>query len=121
MKKTIASPIDIIKAKILVNEGSAKTWGLIIYVIILGLILIGNTQNYESKIFRIGALTHDVKMLRAEFVDTRSELMELKMESTITKKLEESGIAPSENPPKKIKVITDSANKGNGFWSKLWQ
>ncbi|MDR2222169.1 MAG: S-adenosyl-methyltransferase [Flavobacteriaceae bacterium] len=120
MKKKIASPIDIIKAKILVNEGATKTWALIIYIVVLGLIMIGNTQNYETKIFKISALTHDVKMLRAEFVDTRSELMELKMESTITKKLEEEGIAPSEIPPKKIKVLTEEKNKSNSFWSKLW-
>lgn len=118
MKKTIASPIDIIKAKILVNENSAKTWAFIIYVIVLGLILIGNTQAYEAKVFKIGRLAHDVKMLRAEFVDTRSELMELKMESTITRKLEEDGIGPSEVPPKKIKVAVQKENKR--FWDKLW-
>ncbi|MGS4345562.1 FtsL-like putative cell division protein [Myroides odoratus] len=118
MKKTIASPVDVIKAKILVNENSAKTWAFIIYVIVLGMILIGNTQRYESKVFKIGKLTHEVKMLRAEFVATRSELMELKMESTITRKLEEEGIYPSETPPQKIKVLTEGENKT--FWNKLW-
>ncbi|MEK6450100.1 MULTISPECIES: FtsL-like putative cell division protein [Myroides] len=115
----ITSPKDIIKAKILVNEGSAKTWAFIIYVIVLSLLLIGNTQSYESKVFKIAKLTHDVKMLRAEFVDTRSELMELKMESTITKNLEEDGIFPSETPPMKIKVSIEKVKKS--FWSKLWQ
>ncbi|MGG5575886.1 FtsL-like putative cell division protein [Myroides sp. C15-4] len=118
MKKTIASPVDIIKAKILVNENSARTWGFIIYVIVLGMILIGNTQRYESKVFKIGKLTHEVKMLRAEFVATRSELMELKMESTITRKLEEEGIYPSETPPQKIKVLKEEENKT--VWNKLW-
>lgn len=119
MKKTIASPVDIIKAKILVNEDSAKNWAFIIYVIVLCLILIWNTQAYEAKVFKIAALNHEVKMLRAEFVDTRSELMELKMESTITKTLEEQGIFPSETPPTKIKVNKEETK--TSFWERLWR
>lgn len=119
MKNSITSPVDIIKAKILVNEDSAKTWALIVYVIFLCLFLIWNTQRYESKVFEIAALNHEVKMLRAEFVDTRSELMELKMESTITRTLEEQGIFPSEIPPTKIEVKTQK--KDNGFWNRLWR
>jgi hypothetical protein len=44
--------------------------------------------------------------------------MELKMESTITRKLEEEGIGPSEVPPKKIKIAVQKESKH--FWSKLW-
>ncbi|AJH16443.1 MULTISPECIES: FtsL-like putative cell division protein [Myroides] len=119
MKNKVSSPGDIIKAKILVNENSAKTWAFIIYVIILSLLLIGNTQSYEAKVFKIAKLTHEVKMLRAEFVDTRSELMELKMESTITKNLEEDGIFPSETPATKIKVTREVEKES--FWDKLWR
>ncbi|MTG98066.1 MULTISPECIES: FtsL-like putative cell division protein [Myroides] len=118
MRKNLVSPMDVIKAKILVHEDSAKNWAIIIYVICLCLILIWNTQAYETKVFKVTALTHEVKMLRAEFVDTRSELMELKMESTITKKLEDEGIYPSETPPTKIKVNLES--KKESFWSRLW-
>ncbi|MEC4114525.1 FtsL-like putative cell division protein [Myroides pelagicus] len=119
MKKPVISPMDIIKAKLLVHEGSARNWAIIIYVIIWCIVLIRNTQAYEEKVFKMNSLTHDVKMLRAEFVDTRSELMELKMESTITKRLEEEGIHPSENPPTKIKLIEEG--KSESFWSKLWR
>ncbi|MHC5201894.1 FtsL-like putative cell division protein [Myroides sp. LJL119] len=119
MKKHTTSPVDIIKAKILVNEDAAKTWGVIIYVIVLCLIMIWNTQAYEAKVFKIASLNHEVKMLRAEFVDTRSELMELKMESTITRTLEEQGIFPSEVPPTKIHVSSKSKSENN-FWNKIW-
>jgi hypothetical protein len=34
-------------------------------------------------------MNKEVKELRSEFVDRRSELMKLKMESTISKKMEE--------------------------------
>lgn len=119
MKRHTTSPVDIIKAKILVNEDAAKTWAVIIYVIVLCLIMIWNTQAYEAKVFKVASLNHQVKMLRAEFVDTRSELMELKMESTITRTLEEQGIYPSEVPPTKIHVSQENKNK-NSIWSKLW-
>lgn len=119
MKKHTTSPVDIIKAKILVNEDAAKTWAVIIYVIVLCLVMIWNTQAYETKVFKVASLSHQVKMLRAEFVDTRSELMELKMESTITRTLEEQGIFPSEVPPTKIHVSKD-INSKKRFWDKLW-
>ncbi len=118
MKKSILSPADIIKAKILVNEDSAKVWAMILYVIALGLIVIWNTQAYESKVFKVAKLSHEVKMLRAEFVDTRSELMELKMESTITKTLQEQGIVPSEVPP--VKIHVNKKEDKTGYWNKLW-
>jgi hypothetical protein len=42
--------------------------------------------------------------LRSEFVDGRKKLMQLKKESSITLKLAEKGLSPSDVPPKKIKV-----------------
>jgi hypothetical protein len=40
-------------------------------------------------------LTNEVKELRSEFVDKRSELMKLKMESTVSEKMEVRKIFPS--------------------------
>ena len=45
-----------------------------------------------------------MRELRSEFVATRSDLMKLKMESSIIKKLEEKGLFIAENPPQKIIV-----------------
>jgi ribosomal protein L31E len=63
-------------------------------------------------------LTNEVKELRSEFVDRRSELMKLKMESTISNKMESRGIYPSQVPPKKIKVKKPIEKS---FFKKLWQ
>ena len=111
--------VDILRARFLINEGAAKIWGIILYTVFWCLLLIWNIQRYEEKVFLVGDLTHEIKMLRAEFVDTRSELMKLKMESTITRSLEEQGIFPSETPPTKIKVIKEK--KQDSFWNKLWR
>lgn len=73
---------------------------------------------YEDKGFEIEQLNHELKELRTEFVETRSQLMQMKMESSISNKMEEIGIYPSEVPPQKIKVTKE---KKESFWTRLWQ
>ncbi len=96
---------SLLKAKYLVDQGSMKNWTFIVFLILIAIIMIANSHSYEQKIYRISELENEVKGLRSEFVDKRSELMELKMESTISKKMEEKGIYPASVPPKKIKVL----------------
>jgi hypothetical protein len=59
-------------------------------------------RNVTNKGFKISALTNQVKELRSEFVDRRSQLMKLRMESTVSKKWLKK-IYPSTVPPTKIK------------------
>lgn len=99
--------INILKAKFLVNEDAAKNWKFISVLILLAIIMIHNIHRYEKKVFRIAELNKEVKELRSEFVDRRSELMKLKMESTVTQKMEARGVKPSSTPPVKIKVIKE--------------
>ena len=110
---------NVLKARFLVDEDANRNWGFIIFVILLAIIMIANTNRYERKIFQIKALESEVKELRSEFVDRRSELMELKLESTIEKKMIEKELKPSSVPPVKIKVKEDESKKN--FLEKLWQ
>ncbi len=109
---------NILKAQFLIDDNAFKNWRFIVFVIFLAIIMIANTQRYEQKVFKIVALTNKVKELRSEFVDRRSELMKLKMESTISAKMEEKNIFPSTVPPVKIEVKED---KEKNFFEKLWQ
>jgi hypothetical protein len=114
---------SILKARFLINEdaNAAKNWRFILFLITLAIIMIANTQRYEQKVFRIVALNNEVKELRSEFVDRRSELMKLKMESTVSEKMEAKQIFPSAVPPTKIKV---KKIEEKNFFSKvkaLWQ
>jgi hypothetical protein len=109
---------DILKARFLIEDDSIKNWRFIVFLIVLAILMIANTQNYEKKVFRIIELTNVVKELRSEFVDRRSELMKLKMESTISKKMESRNIFPSTVPPIKIKVKKPVEKT---FFQKLWQ
>lgn len=111
---------SILKARYLINEdaNAAKNWRFIVFIILLAIIMIANTQRYEQKVFKIIALTNEVKELRSEFVDRRSELMKLKMESTVSEKMVAKEIFPSSVPPTKIKVRKEEEKN---FFKKLWQ
>ncbi|MCL9807999.1 FtsL-like putative cell division protein [Flavobacterium luminosum] len=107
---------NLLKARFLVNEDAVKNWRFIIFLIFLAIVMIANTHSYEKKVFQIAELNNEVKELRSEFVDRRSELMKIKMESTVAQKMEEKQIFPSSVPPKKIKVAKEKT-----AWEKLWQ
>jgi hypothetical protein len=109
---------NILKARFLVNEDATKNWRFIVFLIFLAIIMIANTNQFEQKIFLITELTTEVKELRSEFVDKRSELMKLKMESTVSEKMELRQIFPSSVPPKKIKVKTEEEKS---FLKSIWQ
>ena len=115
MKKGV---YGILKARFLVNEDATRNWRFIVFLFLLALFMIANTHRFEQKVFRITALTNEVKELLSEFVDKRSELMKLKMESTVSEKMVEKGIFPSTIPPVKIKV---REVKEKNFFQKLWQ
>jgi hypothetical protein len=109
----------ILKARFLIEDDSIKNWRFIVFLIVLAIIMIANTQRFEQKIFKIAELSNQVKELRSEFVDRRSELMKLKMESTVSEKMAEKQIFPSTVPPTKIKV--KKVVKEKNFFQKLWQ
>lgn len=109
---------SLLKARFLLNEDAVKNWRFIVFVIFLGILMIANTQRFEQKVFKIVELTNKSKELRSEFVDKRSELMKLKMESTVSEKMVEKKIFPSTVPPMKIKV---KEVKEKRFFQKLWQ
>jgi hypothetical protein len=109
---------DLLKARFLIDDNAIKNWRFIVFVIFLAIIMIANTQQYEKKVFEIAELTDRVKELRSEFVDNRSILMKLKMESTVSEKMLAKHILPSTVPPVKIKVKKEVEK---GFLEKLWQ
>jgi hypothetical protein len=110
---------DILKARFLIEDDAIKSWRFIVFLIILAIVMIANTQRFEQKIFKIAELNNQVKEIRSEFVDRRSELMKLKMESTVSEKMAEKQIFPSTVPPTKIKV--KKVVKEKNFFQKLWQ
>ncbi|MGI9550719.1 MAG: FtsL-like putative cell division protein [Aurantibacter sp.] len=100
--------LDILKGKFLVSGDAPKNWLFIIFTSFLATIMIGSSHSADTKVHKIAALNEEVKELRSEFVDVRSDVQRLKLESTITQTVVEKGLYPSEIPPRKIKVKTQN-------------
>ena len=96
--------IAILKGRFLVSEDSVKNWRFIVFAAVLALMMIASAHNAEKKVHEIARLDRKAKELRSEYVDVRSILMKLKMESEIVKKVKKRGLEPSKFPPQKIKV-----------------
>jgi len=101
VKKNIYSAL---RGTFLISDDSFKNWRLILFLSALAVIMIASSHSADKKVYEIAALKEEVKELRSEFVDGRRRLMRLKMESSVVRKLTERGLAPSDVPPKKIKV-----------------
>lgn len=102
MKKRI---LDILKGRFLVNEDAVKNWRFIMFLGLLALVMIASSHRAESKVHQISQLDKKVKELRSEHVDLRSVLMQLKIESSVAKRVTSLGLVSSEEPPKKIRVV----------------
>lgn len=101
MKRGIYS---FLKGSFLTDESATKNWRIIIFVVVLLLIMITSAHNADKKVIQIAELNKKKRELRAEYVDTGTILMRMKMESTIREKAQKRGLKPLENPPKKIVV-----------------
>ena len=98
MKKSIYS---VLRGTFLISDDSFKNWRLILFLSALAVIMIASSHSADRKVYEIASLKEEVKELRSEFVDGRKKLMQLKKESSITLKLAEKGLSPSDVPPKK--------------------
>ncbi|MEW4923709.1 FtsL-like putative cell division protein [Algibacter sp. 2305UL17-15] len=105
MKKNI---YNILKGTFLVSDDSFKNWRIIIFISALAIVMIASSHSADKKVHEIARLTNEVKEMRSAFVDGRSRLMRLKMESAVVAKMKEEGLAPSVNPPQKIKVKSNN-------------
>ncbi len=77
---------------------------MIIFISVLAIIMIASSHSADKKVHQIAKLNNEVKELRSAFVEGRTKLMGIKMESSVLTKMSDRGLAPSLIPPKKIKV-----------------
>ncbi|MFV8224889.1 FtsL-like putative cell division protein [Christiangramia aquimixticola] len=96
---------NLLKANFLISEDAVKNWRFIVFCTILAIIMIASSHNAEKKVHQIAKLSNEVRELRSEHIERRSSLMKIKMESTITDRMAEKGVGPSDTPPNKIRVI----------------
>ena len=95
---------NILKGKFLVGDDSFKNWRVFVFVSFLAFFMIASSHRADRKVHDIAKLGDEVKELRSAFVDGRSRLMRVKMESSIVNKMSVKGLMLSEIPPRKIRV-----------------
>ena len=99
---------DILKGKFLIADDAMKNWRMLLFLSFLAIVMIASSHNAESKVHQIAKMNNEVRELRTQFVDGRTELMQLKMESSVISKMYKIGINRPTVPPKKI--IVKSSN-----------
>lgn len=107
MSKLKKGIYDALRGSFLTDEQSVKNWRIILFVVALLLIMISSSHSADKKVIKISELNKKKRSLTAEFIDTKTTLMQMKMESSIREKAIKRGLVPSEDPPKKIRVIVN--------------
>ena len=106
-KKNIYS---ILRGTFLISDDSFKNWRFILFISALAVVMIASSHSADRKVHEIASINEEVKELRSIFVEGRSKLMRMKMESNVRQRLKEKGLVPSSIPPKKIRVVTQEQN-----------
>ena len=107
MLKVKKSLYELLKGGFLIDESSFKNWRMMFFIVALLLIMISSAHSTDKKVIEISKLNKQKRELRAEYIDTQTTLMRMKMESNIRQKAAERGLKPSEIPPKRIKIINN--------------
>ena len=89
----------------LIKEDSFKNWRMILFFSLLALSMISSGHSADKKIFKISNLNEKIKSLKSDFVEQRTSLMKLKMETNVINKLSQKGIVSSTKPSIKIVII----------------
>jgi hypothetical protein len=108
MSKIKKGVYGFLRGSFLTDESAFKNWRIIIFVVGLLLIMISSAHKSDKKVIKISELNKLKRELRAEYVDTGTILMRMKMESSVIEKAKYRGLQPSKTPPKKIKVTYKS-------------
>ncbi|MFC2426722.1 FtsL-like putative cell division protein [Capnocytophaga leadbetteri] len=99
---------NILRGKFLVEGKEAnRNWLFICFVFSLALIVIASSHIVDKKVHQIAKLNEEVNELKSEFVDVRSRLQRVRLESSLLEQLESKGLKQPEKPPQKIKVIIE--------------
>ncbi|AZJ32622.1 MULTISPECIES: FtsL-like putative cell division protein [Tenacibaculum] len=95
---------DLLRGSFLTDESSFKNWRILIFTVVLLLVMIYSSHSADAKVVQIAVLNKKKRELRAEDVDTSTQLMRMKLESSIRDKVKNKGLYPAKKPPQKIKV-----------------
>jgi len=101
MKKNL---VALLKGRFLVSGDAPRNWLFIVFISLLATVMIASSHSADRKVHDIAALNEEVRELRSEFVEVRSKVQRLKLESTIRENVSPKGLLPADSPPVKIIV-----------------
>lgn len=104
MKKGV---LDILKGKFLVSGDAPKNWLFLLFASFLAAIMISSSHQADKKVTKISDLNEEVRALRSEFVATRQELQQLRLESSLRNEVVDNGLVPATIPPQKIIIKSE--------------
>ena len=79
MTKVKRGIYDFLRGSFLTDDSAFKNWRIIIFVVVLLLIMISSAHSADKKVIEISELNKKKRELRAEYVDTGTILMRMKM------------------------------------------
>src|SRR5678809_1534361 len=74
----------------------------ILFVMVIGLLYIGNTHYSEKTVRKIDRVGSEVEDLRADYTTLKSDLMYASKQSEVARKVKVIGLKESLNPPTKV-------------------
>ena len=96
--------LSVLNIDFLLKEDSMKNWRMILFISTLAMISIASGHSADKKIYQIANLNNELKRVKSEFVENKSELMFLKLETRVAKRLLEIGLGPSKEQPLRLKL-----------------
>lgn len=96
--------LGTLKGDFLLKDNAKKNWKWIFTIIGTSFVMITCSHQTDAKIFEIAELSKEIKVLKAEYIDSAIKVTKLKMESTIKPKVLKDSLFAPENPPTKITV-----------------
>lgn len=100
---------SVFDGTILAKDSVIKGLPFIFYIAFLAVMYIGNSFYAEKKIMQIEKMKKEIKELRSESISVKSNLMFISKQSEVIKRLGNSGVKESLNPPYKIFVKPDTS------------
>ena len=88
----------------MVSGDAPKNWLFLLFASFLAALMISSSHRADKRVTKISKLNEEVRAMRSEFVALRQELQQIRLESTLRKKIADNGVKPTPVPPQKIVV-----------------
>lgn len=94
--------LDVLRGSFLGSEAFFVHAPFLCFLVLCGFLAIQAAHKVDSRVQQIGRMRVEVKDLEAAYIETKSALMQLSMESRVVSRAQALGLKKQVEPPKKI-------------------